>query len=40
MNEDTQERKIELAAEKAFDIFKSIADDDCEVLGKIKKFFF
>lgn len=39
VNEDTQERKIELVAEKVLEIFKSITDDDCEILGKktIKK---
>lgn len=34
VNEDTQERKIELTAERVLEIFKGITDEDCLVLGK------
>uniref|UniRef100_A0A8R1TQ24 DNA-directed RNA polymerase subunit n=1 Tax=Onchocerca volvulus TaxID=6282 RepID=A0A8R1TQ24_ONCVO len=33
INEDTQERKIILTAERALEIFKSISDSDCLILG-------
>ncbi|KHJ98119.1 hypothetical protein OESDEN_01890 [Oesophagostomum dentatum] len=33
VNEDTQERKICLTAERALEIFKQISDEDCLILG-------
>ena len=33
MNEESQERKINLAAERVLEIFKNISDEDCRVLG-------
>uniref|UniRef100_A0A0R3RGM9 DNA-directed RNA polymerase subunit n=6 Tax=Onchocercidae TaxID=6296 RepID=A0A0R3RGM9_9BILA len=33
INEDTQERKIVLTAERALEIFKSISESDCLILG-------
>jgi len=33
VNEDTQERKIQLTAERTLEIFKGISDEDCEVIG-------
>ncbi|XGW22124.1 hypothetical protein V3C99_004806 [Haemonchus contortus] len=33
VNEDTQERKIFLTAERALEIFKQISDEDCVILG-------
>lgn len=33
VNEDTQERKIALTAERTLEIFKGITDEDCEILG-------
>lgn len=32
-NEDTQERKIELSAERVWEIFKHISDEECSILG-------
>lgn len=34
VNEDTQERKIPLTAERALEILKGISDEDIEVLGR------
>ena len=33
INEDSQERKIELTAERVHEIFKRISDDECIALG-------
>jgi len=33
LNEESQERKITLSAERVHEIFKRISDDDCKVLG-------
>ena len=33
LNEESQERKISLSAERVHEIFKRISDDDCKVLG-------
>lgn len=33
VNEDSQERKIALSAERVLEIFKNISDNDCRVLG-------
>ena len=33
VNEDTQEKKIPLTAEKVHDMFKKITDTDCEIIG-------
>ncbi|VDK54176.1 unnamed protein product [Anisakis simplex] len=38
VNEDTQERKILLTAERALEIFKGISDADCLVLGMDPRF--
>lgn len=38
MNEDSQERKIELTAERVLEIFKNISDEDCRVLGMDPRF--
>ena len=38
VNEDTQERKIALTAEKVYEVFKSISDDDCWILGMNPEF--
>ncbi|NWW21302.1 RPB1 polymerase, partial [Falcunculus frontatus] len=38
VNEDTQERKIVLTAERALEIFKSISDSDCLILGMDPRF--
>ncbi|VDO22572.1 unnamed protein product [Haemonchus placei] len=38
VNEDTQERKIFLTAERALEIFKQIADEDCVILGMDPRF--
>ncbi len=35
MNEDSQERKIELTAERVYEIFKRISDEECIALGKL-----
>lgn len=32
-NEDTQERKIDLTAERVWEIFKHISDEECTILG-------
>lgn len=33
LNEESQERKISLSAERVHEIFKRISDEDCKVLG-------
>lgn len=33
VNEDTQERKIVLSAERCLEIFKGMSEEDCEALG-------
>ncbi|KAI1719686.1 RNA polymerase rpb1, domain 1 domain-containing protein [Ditylenchus destructor] len=33
VNEDTQERKIVLTAERALEVFKAVTDEECEILG-------
>uniref|UniRef100_A0A915CG97 DNA-directed RNA polymerase subunit n=1 Tax=Parascaris univalens TaxID=6257 RepID=A0A915CG97_PARUN len=38
INEDTQERKIVLTAERALEIFKGISDADCLVIGMDPRF--
>ncbi|VDD92561.1 unnamed protein product [Enterobius vermicularis] len=38
VNEDTQERKIVLSAERALEIFKSVSDADCVILGFDPRF--
>uniref|UniRef100_A0A915EB24 DNA-directed RNA polymerase subunit n=1 Tax=Ditylenchus dipsaci TaxID=166011 RepID=A0A915EB24_9BILA len=38
VNEDTQERKIVLTAEKALEVFKGVTDEDCEILGFDPRF--
>ena len=38
MNEDSQEKKIPLTAERVHEIFKRISDEECEILGMNPKF--
>ena len=38
VNEDTQEKKMALTAEKAHEIFRNITDEECYVLGMDPKF--
>ena len=38
MNEDSQERKVILSAERVLEIFKNISDDDCHILGMDPQF--
>lgn len=38
VNEDSQERKIILSAERVLEIFKNISDEDCYILGMDPKF--
>uniref|UniRef100_A0A158P6W8 DNA-directed RNA polymerase subunit n=1 Tax=Angiostrongylus cantonensis TaxID=6313 RepID=A0A158P6W8_ANGCA len=38
VNEDTQERKIFLTAERTLEIFKQISDEDCMILGMDPRF--
>lgn len=38
LNEDTQERKIILTAQRALEIFKQISDSDCQLLGFDPRF--
>ncbi|CAI4228736.1 unnamed protein product [Auanema sp. JU1783] len=38
VNEDTQERKIVLTAERALEVFKEISDEDCYILGMDPRF--
>ena len=33
LNEDSQEKKIALTAERVFEIFKRITDEECEIIG-------
>jgi len=33
VNEDSQEKKIPLTAERVHEIFKRISDEECEILG-------
>ena len=33
INEDSQERKMIVSAERVLEIFKNMSDDDCRVLG-------
>lgn len=33
INEDSQEKKIPLTAERVHEIFKRISDEECEILG-------
>ena len=38
MNEDTQEKKINLTAERVHEIFRHISDEECYILGMDPKF--
>lgn len=38
VNEDSQEKKIPLTAERVHEIFKRISDEECEILGMNPKF--
>lgn len=38
VNEDTQERKIVLTAERALEVFKAVTDEECEILGFDPRF--
>ena len=38
MNEESQERMIQLTAERVYEIFKRISDEECETLGMNPKF--
>ena len=38
MNEDTQEKKINLSAERVHEIFRHISDEECYILGMDPKF--
>ena len=38
MNEESQERMIQLTAERVYEIFKRISDEECELLGMNPKF--
>eukprot|EP00080_Pristionchus_pacificus_P004343 PDM64363.1 hypothetical protein PRIPAC_52619 [Pristionchus pacificus] len=38
VNEDTQERKIMLTAERALEIFRQVSDEDCKILGLDPRF--
>lgn len=38
LNEDTQEKKINLTAERVYEIFKNISDEECVILGMDPKF--
>lgn len=38
MNEESQERKIILSAERVLEIFKRISDEECTCLGMDSKF--
>ncbi|CAJ0585840.1 unnamed protein product, partial [Mesorhabditis spiculigera] len=37
-NEDTQERKITVTAERALDVFKGVTDEDCLIIGMDPRF--
>jgi len=38
VNEDSQEKKIPLTAERVHEIFKRISDEECEILGMNPKY--
>lgn len=38
MNEDSQEKKIEVTAERIHEIFKRITDEECHAMGMDPKF--
>ena len=38
MNEDSQEKKIALTADRVFEIFKRISDEECEIIGMDPKW--
>ena len=38
MNEESQERMIQLTAERVYEIFKRISDEECEILGMNPKY--
>lgn len=38
INEESQERKITLSAERVLEIFKNMTDDDCRILGMDPNF--
>lgn len=38
MNEDSQEKKIALTAERVYEIFKRITDEECEIIGMDPRF--
>merc|ERR1711994_826263 len=38
VNEDTQEKKISLTAERVHEIFRHISDEECYILGMDPKF--
>jgi DNA-directed RNA polymerase II subunit RPB1 len=38
LNEDTQEKKIELTAERVLEVFKGISDEEIEILGMDIKY--
>ncbi|KAK2717573.1 hypothetical protein QYM36_006380 [Artemia franciscana] len=38
VNEDSQERKLTLTAERVYEIFKHISDEECHILGMDPKF--
>merc|ERR1719367_824436 len=38
MNEDTQEKKINLTAERVHEVFRHISDEECYILGMDPKF--
>jgi DNA-directed RNA polymerase II subunit RPB1 len=38
LNEDTQEKKIMLTAERVYEIFKNISDEECVILGMDPKY--
>ncbi|RWS27708.1 DNA-directed RNA polymerase II largest subunit-like protein [Leptotrombidium deliense] len=38
LNEDTQEKKVALTAERVYEIFKHISDEECNILGMDPKY--
>lgn len=38
MNEESQEKKITLSAERVLEVFKNISNEDCFILGMDPKF--
>jgi len=38
VNEDSQERKIQLSAERVHEIFRRISDEECVILGMDPKY--